>query len=153
MTDAQLHTPEAVRDYLAARAALFRAFEADHRNGVSGNRIADMAAPAYSRPVLQQYFATLKLREDAHEALKAADLLRVVDVQVTGPVGQGSRRAYVMLARDPAEFGSTQALTDLIGCVLDTLAGAGITTTAPPEGYATVVDAIADGEEVTVRRA
>lgn len=146
-----LHTPDAVRDFLAARDNLFRAFQADHRNGVSGNRIAEMAAGTFSRPVLQDYFATLKLRDDALDALKKANLVGVVDVGVTGPVGQGSREVYALLARDPAEFSSPAQLTELVGRSLEVLAAAGVTV-LHYTNRAAVAAALVTGTEVTLGR-
>src|SRR4051812_38227896 len=55
--DAQIFpaSPDATREFLDARRAVFRAIALDHKSGVSANRIADMVSGAISRPVVLAY--------------------------------------------------------------------------------------------------
>jgi hypothetical protein len=125
--DAQIFpaSPDATREFLDARRAVFRAIALDHKSGVSANRIADMVSGAISRPVVLAYLTAEQLRRDAHDAVRVAQLDEMVDVGATGEVGRGARIVYVTPAADPREL-TTEDSASLLSRVVDALRPAGI---------------------------
>jgi hypothetical protein len=144
-----LASPDAAREFLDARRGLFRAIDFDHNNGVSANMIADLVAPAISRPIVLSYLAAERLRRDARDALRANGLGGSVEAGVTGEIGRGGRVVYLALALDPLEFTTDEADT-LLSRVVAALDPAGIELVDPGDG--SIRDVFWDGEQIPVRR-
>lgn len=142
-------SPDAAREFLDARRRLFRAIDFDRNNGVSANMIADLVAPAISRPIVLSYLAAERLRREAREALCANGLDGSVEVDVTGEIGRGARVVYLALALDPLGFTTDESDT-LLSRVAAALDPAGIELIEPDDG--STHDAFRDGEQIPVRR-
>lgn len=144
-----LASRDAAREFLDARRALFRAIDFDHNNGVSANMIADLVAPAISRPIVLSYLAAERLRRDSRDALRASGLGGSVEAGVTGEIGRGARVVYLALALDPQEFTTDESDT-LLGRVVAALDSAGIELVDP--GDDSLHAAFWDGEQLPLRR-
>ncbi|MFC6093918.1 hypothetical protein [Saccharothrix lopnurensis] len=142
-------TPHAAQELVNARAELFRAIDFDIRRGVSGNRIADWAASAVSRPIIQSYVAAVKLRADAHGRLRKARLDRPFGVEITGEIGRGSRTVLLVLAVDPTEI--DQDPGDLVARATAALNADNIAIVVPEE-HDSAVAALWKGEGTPLRR-
>jgi hypothetical protein len=149
--DAQIFpaSPDATREFLDARRAVFRAIALDHKSGVSANRIADMVSGAISRPVVLAYLTAEQLRRDAHDAVRVAQLDEMVDVGATGEVGRGARIVYVTPAADPREL-TTEDSASLLSRVVDALRPAGIALARTGDDGTTA--AFRHGEEIPLGR-
>ncbi|WP_335989834.1 hypothetical protein [Glycomyces sp. MUSA5-2] len=88
------HTPVDIANYLGERRNLFLALVADLRNGYGVNEIAQMAAPALSRPVVQEHLACVRLKEAAVSVLAGAEIGEWLDVSYPE---DGSRRPRKVL--------------------------------------------------------
>ncbi|MEU4806902.1 hypothetical protein [Actinosynnema sp. NPDC023587] len=147
--DTQIATPQAVRDFIDARNALFRAIDFDHAQGISANEIARVATPAISRPIVLSYLTAKQLHTDARNALRTAGLEGPFGIGITGQVGRGSRTVHLVLAYDPQEI--DQQPDTLVTQVTDTLRTADIDIRLP-EGRNSIADALWDGEPVPLHR-
>jgi hypothetical protein len=144
-----LASPDAAQEFLDARRGLFRAIDFDHNNGVSANMIADLVAPAISRPIVLSYLAAERLRRDTRDALRTNGLGDSVESGVTGEIGRGARVVYLALALDPLEFTTDESDT-LLSRVVAALDPAGIELVDSDDG--STHDAFWDGEQIPVRR-
>jgi len=144
-----LASSDAAREFLDARRGLFRAIDFDHNNGVSANMIADLVAPAISRPIVLSYLAAERLRRDARDALRANGLDGSVEAGVTGEIGRGARVVYLALALDPLEFTTDESDT-LLSRVVAALDPADIELVDPADG--SIHDVFWDGEQIPLRR-
>ncbi|MFC6094802.1 hypothetical protein [Saccharothrix lopnurensis] len=142
-------TPHAAQEFIDARARLFRAIDFDIRRGVSGNRIADWAASAVSRPIVQSYVAAAKLRADAHGLVKKAGLDGPLGVDITGEIGRGSRTVLLVLTADPAEI--DQDPGDLVARATAAFNEKNIAIGVPEE-HDSVVSALWEGDGAPLRR-
>lgn len=142
-------SPDATREFLDARRAVFRAIDFDHKRGVSANRIADMVSGAISRPIVLAYLTAEQLRRDARDAVCAAQLGELVDVGATGEIGRGARVVYVKPSVDPDALTGEEAVS-LLGRVVDALRPAGIVLARTGDGVTT--KAVWDGEEIPLSR-
>ncbi|KOX33950.1 hypothetical protein ADK67_04880 [Saccharothrix sp. NRRL B-16348] len=147
--DTQIATPQAVRDFIDARNALFRAIDFDHARGVSANEIARMATPAISRPIVLSYLTAKQLHTDALNALRTARLEGPFGIAITGQIGRGSRTVHLALTYDPQEI--EEKPDTLVTRATDALRAAGIDIRLP-EGWNSVTDALWDGEPVPLHR-
>jgi hypothetical protein len=144
-----LASPDAAREFLDARRGVFRAIDVDHQRGVSANKIADMVAPAISRPVVLAYLTAKQLRQDARDAVREAQLDERVDIAVTGEIGRGARVVYLTTAVDPREFTAEEAAA-LLGRVTDALRSAGIALVDTADGVSG--ESFRNGEQIQLGR-
>ncbi|WP_328457421.1 hypothetical protein [Amycolatopsis sp. NBC_00438] len=142
-------SPDATREFLDARRAVFRAIDSDHKRGVSANRIADMVSGAISRPIVLAYLTAEQLRRDAREAVRAAQLEEKVNVGATGEIGRGARVVYVALTADPGDL-TDEDSASLFTRVADALRSAGIALARP--GDDVTAEAFRDGRQIPLRR-
>ncbi|MFD7656807.1 hypothetical protein ACFV4N_22790 [Actinosynnema sp. NPDC059797] len=147
--DPQIATPQAVKEFINARRALFRAIDFDHARDVSADEIAHMASTAMSRPIVLSYLAAKNLHTDARNALRTAKLEGPFGVEITGKIGCGSRTVQLTLAYDPREI--DQEPENLVTRAVDALRTADIDTETPQE-YDSITDALWDGKPVPLHR-
>lgn len=143
-----LATPQATRNFLDERKALFRAFDHDLKQGVGVNEIARMAADAFSRPVVLAYLNAKKLAADAQGILRAARLDGTFGAEVTGEVGRGAREVRITLVVDPQEIEQDQDI--LVTHLTEALLAEGIQLDTPEEN--STAETLWDGGTVQLRR-